>query len=94
MSTEIKRGVFRALLLLLAMIVIVRFWRSVTFLIGHLFGLSMFLVSVSVLPLALLALGWFLYSVWGKPYFRAWHINHLRNARLLKEAAGRRETAE
>jgi hypothetical protein len=73
---------------------IVFLWRPIVSLIGKVIDLSMFLVAVSILPLIVLVLGWFVYSVWGRAYFRAWHINHLRSARLLKEAAGRRDTAE
>ena len=83
-----------AALLILAGAAIIFFWRPIVSLIGKVIDLSMFLVAVSVLPLVVLALGWFIYSVWGKAYFRAWHINHLRNARLLKEASRRGEHTE
>jgi hypothetical protein len=78
-----------AALLILAGAAIIFFWRPIVSLIGKVIDLSMFLVAVSVLPSIVIALGWFVYSVWGRAYFRAWHINHLRSARLLKEASRR-----
>lgn len=57
-------------------------------------GISMFVVSVFFLPVALLVLGWFVMSVWGKAYLRAWHIRRLRNARYLREAMERGRTEE
>jgi uncharacterized membrane protein YkgB len=93
MAQGIKFHGRNAALLILAAAVMIFFWRPIVSLIGKVIELSMFLVAVSFLPLIVLVLGWFLYSVWGRPYFRAWHINHLRSARLLKEAA-RRENGE
>jgi hypothetical protein len=94
MAKAIKLSVRNATLLLLAVATIVFFWRPIVSLIGGVIDLSMFLVAVTFLPLMVLVLGWFVYSVWGKAYYRAWHINHLRSARLLKEAANRRGTSD
>lgn len=52
-------------------------------------GVSSFLVSVLFLPAAVLVLAWFVFSVWGKAYLRAWHIRRIRNARDLREAIER-----
>jgi positive regulator of sigma E activity len=52
-------------------------------------GVSMFVVSVFFFPALFVVLGWFLFSVWGKVYFRAWHIRRIRNARDLREAVER-----
>jgi hypothetical protein len=74
-----------ALLILLLTLAIV-FLRPV---VKVLTGISMFLVSAFFLPTVVVVLGWFLFSVWGKVYFRAWHIRRIRNARDLKEATER-----
>ena len=92
MNRRIKPGVRNVAVLILAVAVIVFVWRPIALLIGKVIDLSMFLVAVSILPLIVLVLGWFVYSVWGRAYFRAWHINHLRSARLLKEASRRENT--
>jgi cytochrome bd-type quinol oxidase subunit 1 len=52
-------------------------------------GSLMFLVSVLLLPAIAIVIGWFIYSVWGRVYLRAWRIQRLRNARDLKEAVER-----
>jgi hypothetical protein len=45
-------------------------------------------LGICILPYFVM---WFFgFAYWFvKPYFRAWHINHIRNNRLLKEAADR-----
>jgi hypothetical protein len=52
-----------------------------------------YLFAVIMLPLMFFALFKFGYSVFMRPYLRAWNINRIRNARHLKEAVrrGRRE---
>ena len=52
-------------------------------------GVSSFLVSVLFLPAVVLVLAWFVFSVWGKAYLRAWHIRRIRSARDLREAIER-----
>lgn len=52
-------------------------------------GVSSFLVSVLFLPALVLVLAWFVFSVWGKAYLRAWHIRRIRSARDLREAIER-----
>jgi hypothetical protein len=56
--------------------------------------LAAYIFSIVVLPLVVFALARFVYSVWGKTYFRAWHINHIRHTRLLREAGARRDNVE
>ena len=51
--------------------------------------LAAFLLMLVVIPWTTLWLFSFAYSVVAKPYVRAWRINRIRNARELKEAAGR-----
>jgi hypothetical protein len=92
MSGGIKPGVRNAVVIVVVVAAIILFWRPIVSVIGKVIDVSMFLVAVSILPLIVLALGWFVYSVWGRAYFRAWHINHLRSARLLKEASRRVNT--
>lgn len=48
-----------------------------------------YLFAVVMLPLMFYALMRFAYSVFLRPYLRAWHINRIRNARHLKEAIHR-----
>lgn len=43
-----------------------------------------FLVTIVVIPVFLLAVWDFAY-MFAKPYVRAWHINRIRNARLMRE---------
>ena len=46
------------------------------------------LLGIGILPA--FAMWFFGFVYWFvKPYLRAWHINHIRNNRLLKEAADR-----
>jgi MFS family permease len=48
-----------------------------------------YLFSVVMLPLMFFALMRFAYSLFFRPYLRAWHINRIRNARYLKEVIRR-----
>ena len=48
-----------------------------------------YLFAVVMLPLMFYALIRFAYSVFLRPYVRAWHINRIRNARHLKEVVRR-----
>jgi Mg2+/citrate symporter len=52
-------------------------------------GLAAWIFSALVLPLIPIALIAFVYFVWGKAYFRAWHIRRIRNTRQLREAVER-----
>ena len=55
---------------------------------GALYVLA-YLFAVVMLPLMLFALLKFAYSLFLRPYLRAWHINRIRNARHLKEVIRR-----
>ncbi|HEY1525218.1 MAG TPA: hypothetical protein VGH51_03180 [Candidatus Angelobacter sp.] len=48
-----------------------------------------YLFAVVMLPLMFFALMRFAYSLFLRPYLRAWHINRIRNARYMKEAIRR-----
>jgi hypothetical protein len=48
-----------------------------------------YLFAVVMLPLMFFALMRFAYSLFFRPYLRAWHINRIRNARYLKEVIRR-----
>jgi len=48
-----------------------------------------YLFAVVMLPLMFFALMRFAYSLFLRPYVRAWHINRIRNARYLKEVVRR-----
>jgi hypothetical protein len=48
-----------------------------------------YLFAVVMLPLMFFALARFAYSVFLRPYLRAWHINRIRNARYLKDVIRR-----
>ncbi|HLW53752.1 MAG TPA: hypothetical protein VKW06_13010 [Candidatus Angelobacter sp.] len=52
-------------------------------------GLSAFVICVFFLPAVFGVLGWFVMSVWGRVYLRAWHIRRIRNARYMREAIER-----
>ncbi len=53
-----------------------------------------YLFAVVMLPLMFFALMKFAYSVFMRPYLRAWHINRIRNARHLKEVIRRSQRGE
>jgi hypothetical protein len=89
MATGIKLALKRVILTLLIVALIMVLGRLIVALIVRLVGLSMILVQVLALPLILLVLVWFVYRLWGKPYFRAWRMNRARNARMLREASFR-----
>ena len=62
-------------------------------------GVSLVLsILLSILGVVIISfcLIWFFGFVWWfiKPHFRAWHINHIRNNRLLKEAVNRGEVED
>ena len=48
-----------------------------------------YLFAVVMLPLMFYALMRFAYSVFLRPYLRAWHINRIRNARYMKDVIRR-----
>jgi hypothetical protein len=48
-----------------------------------------YLFAVVMLPLMFYALMRFAYSVFLRPYLRAWHINRIRNTRYMKEVLRR-----
>jgi hypothetical protein len=48
-----------------------------------------YLFAVVMLPLMFYALIRFAYSVFLRPYLRAWHINRIRNARYMKDVIRR-----
>jgi tryptophan-rich sensory protein len=48
-----------------------------------------YLFAVIMLPLMFYALMRFAYSVFLRPYLRAWHINRIRNARYMKDVIRR-----
>ncbi|HEX7287985.1 MAG TPA: hypothetical protein VF532_17490 [Candidatus Angelobacter sp.] len=62
-------------------------------LVSRLFSGSIALITLLVNVLLILAvfgvLSWFAYSLFLKRYYRAWHINRIRNARFLREVMER-----
>lgn len=48
-----------------------------------------YLFAVVMLPLMFFALARFAYSVFLRPYLRAWHINRIRNSRYMKDVIRR-----
>ena len=48
-----------------------------------------YLFAVVMLPLMFFALMRFAYSVFLRPYLRAWHINRIRNQRYMKDVIRR-----
>lgn len=77
-----SRVLIRGLILALIIAVILFFGRGIL-------DVSMFLTSVLLFPALFLVLGWFIFSVWGRTYLRAWRIRRIRNARDLREAVER-----
>jgi hypothetical protein len=55
---------------------------SLVYLVGY-------VVLVLAVPLVLFTLFRFFYSLWLKPWYRAWHINRIRQARYLREVIDR-----
>jgi hypothetical protein len=56
--------------------------------------LAAYLFAIVALPLGFLWLFTFVYSLFLKPYLRAWHISRIRNARHLREAVQRNRSGE
>jgi hypothetical protein len=78
----------------LAVLYFLRTWASAAFATGAglllaVLYLAAYLFLAIALPLTFITLIKFVYSVWGKAYFRAWHIRRIRNARQLREAVER-----
>jgi hypothetical protein len=78
----------------LAVLYLLRNWASAAFETGA--GLLLAVVYLAAyiflaiaLPLTFITLIKFVYSLWGRIYFRAWHIRRIRNARQLREAVER-----
>ncbi len=94
MSSRIRFTAKRVILAALVLAGMVLLALPIVALAGRVIGLSMFLVSVFFLPATLLVLGWFVFSVWGRPYLRAWHISRIRHARHLREAVERGRSQE
>jgi membrane protein implicated in regulation of membrane protease activity len=53
-----------------------------------------YLFAVVMLPLMVFTLMRFAYSVFARPFVRAWHINRIRNKRYMKEVIGRSRTED
>jgi hypothetical protein len=51
-----------------------------------------YIFAVVMLPLMFFALMRFAYSIFLRPYLRAWHINRIRNARYLKDVIRRSQS--
>ena len=51
------------------------------------------LFAVVMLPLMFFAIMRFGYSLFLRPYLRAWHINRIRNARYLKDVIRRSQSS-
>jgi hypothetical protein len=64
-------------------------WRAGAGLTSALLSLLAFLLIVFVLPAVAIWLSGFAYSRLLRPYVRAWRINRIRNARLLRETIAR-----
>jgi hypothetical protein len=80
-------------LVLLAMFAFVPMLRSalragVGFAAGTVYVLA-YIFAVVMLPLMFFALLRFAYSLFFRPYLRAWHINRIRNQRYLKDVIRR-----
>jgi hypothetical protein len=78
----------------LAVLYLLRTWASAAFetgagLLVAVLYLAAYIFLAIALPLTFFTLTKFVYSVWGKAYFRAWHIRRIRNARQLREAVER-----
>lgn len=56
--------------------------------------LAAYIFLVAAVPLALFALFRFVYSLWLKPFYRAWHIHRIRNARYMREVIDRGKAGE
>ncbi len=94
MNTRIRRVGKIVILVALILAAIILFGPAMATALGDLIGFSAFLLSVSFLPVLFLVLGWFVYTVWGKTYLRAWHIRRIRNERHLREAVERGRSQE
>lgn len=56
--------------------------------------LAAYVVMVVAIPLAVFTMFRFVYSLWLRPFYRAWHIHRIRNARYLREVIERTRNGE
>jgi hypothetical protein len=91
----------RVTMLVLIMLAVFAFSPVLASVLGAGVGLALavvyilaYLFAIVALPLMFFALMRFAYSVFARPYLRAWHINRIRNARYLKEVIHRGHTEE
>jgi hypothetical protein len=63
--------------------------RAGTGLVAGIIDAAAYLFTIVVLPLGALWLLFFIYSLFLRPWLRAWRINRIRNARALQEALDR-----
>lgn len=63
--------------------------RAGTGLVAAIINVAAYVFTIVVLPLGALWLLMFVYSLFLKPWLRAWHINRIRNARALQEVLDR-----
>jgi uncharacterized membrane protein len=91
-----RRWAQRITLLVLILLAFVAFFPVFASTLGADVGLALvvvyllaYLFAVIALPLAAFSLLKFVYSVFARPYVRAWHIGRIRNRRRLKEVIAR-----
>lgn len=61
---------------------------------GVLFSVAAYVCVVVLLLAPAVTLIWFLFRVWGKTYYRAWHIQRIRNNREMRRVLLRGEHEE
>lgn len=61
---------------------------------GALLSVAAYVCVVALLGALPVTLVWFLFKVWGRPYYRAWHINRIRNAREMRRVLAGNEREE
>lgn len=52
--------------------------------VAGIIDVATYLCVLILLLTPVLTLAWFVFRVWGRAYYRAWHINRIRNAKLMQ----------
>jgi hypothetical protein len=58
---------------------------------GVLLSLAAYVCVVILLLAPILTLGWFVFRIWGRAYWRAWRIRRIRNDNEMRQAVLRNQ---
>lgn len=58
---------------------------------GALLSVAVYVCVVILLGALPVTLAWFVFRVWGRTYYRAWHINRIRSTRAMRRLLAQTE---